>query len=122
MEAALGASPPAPTPINHFCLHTQHPLSTFSPRQAPFDPQLALAATTIEEFDRAITIHSFGWKSVQEYYAGSSSSLSVPHIAVPVLCMQVRGMRALRACEGDACMHVYVCVHVCVLRIPECGI
>jgi hypothetical protein len=35
------------------------------------------------------SIHSFGWKSVDQYYAGSSSSLSVPRLAVPTLCLQV---------------------------------
>eukprot|EP00195_Chlamydomonas_chlamydogama_P007473 CAMPEP_0202906248 /NCGR_PEP_ID=MMETSP1392-20130828/37919_1 /ASSEMBLY_ACC=CAM_ASM_000868 /TAXON_ID=225041 /ORGANISM="Chlamydomonas chlamydogama, Strain SAG 11-48b" /LENGTH=633 /DNA_ID=CAMNT_0049594653 /DNA_START=364 /DNA_END=2265 /DNA_ORIENTATION=- len=43
---------------------------------------------TIREFDDAITIHSFGWQSVDQYYAQSSSSLSVPHVTIPLLCIQ----------------------------------
>jgi len=31
---------------------------------------------------------SFGWPSVDAYYAGSSSSLSVPNVAVPLLVIQ----------------------------------
>ena len=29
-----------------------------------------------------------GWESVDAYYAGSSSALSIPHVAVPLLCIQ----------------------------------
>ena len=32
--------------------------------------------------------HTSGWSSVDQYYASSSSSLSVPHIRVPLLCLQ----------------------------------
>lgn len=32
-----------------------------------------------------------GWPSVDAYYEGSSSSLSLPHIRLPLLCVQVRG-------------------------------
>ncbi|EIE22712.1 AB-hydrolase YheT [Coccomyxa subellipsoidea C-169] len=54
------------------------------------DYQLDLAANckTIRDFDDAITRVSFGWPSVDAYYAGSSSSLSVPNVAIPLLCIQ----------------------------------
>ncbi|KXZ45822.1 hypothetical protein GPECTOR_50g616 [Gonium pectorale] len=42
----------------------------------PFRPDDVPRVNTIREFDDAITIHSFGWPSVDEYYKGSSSSLS----------------------------------------------
>ncbi len=57
----------------------------------PFRPDAVPTCTTIAQFDDAITIHSFGWPSVEAYYAGSSSSLSVPHLKIPTLCIQVRG-------------------------------
>ncbi|GIL85488.1 hypothetical protein Vretifemale_14002 [Volvox reticuliferus] len=54
----------------------------------PFRPDEVPLASTIREFDDCITIHSFGWRTVDEYYRGSSSSLSVPRIAIPTLCIQ----------------------------------
>ncbi|CAL8470709.1 g10251 [Coccomyxa elongata] len=52
--------------------------------------QLDLAAKceSIRDFDDAITRVTFGWPSVDAYYAGSSSSLSIPDVAVPLLCLQ----------------------------------
>lgn len=35
-----------------------------------FDLERAAAAATIREFDDALTIHSFGWPSVDDYYNG----------------------------------------------------
>eukprot|EP00967_Tisochrysis_lutea_P020094 scaffold22853_cov23-Tisochrysis_lutea.AAC.4 len=46
--------------------------------QGKFKPKVAQAARTIREFDDAITIHSFGWESTDQYYAASSSSKAVP--------------------------------------------
>lgn len=76
----------------------------------------AMQSKTIREFDEHITIGCFGerpaalvcrkaasegsgsalttrlrpagWNSVDEYYAGSSSSLSIPHVQIPLLCIQ----------------------------------
>lgn len=53
-----------------------------------FQPDRALKAKTIREFDDAITRISFGWHSVDEYYANSSSSLSIPDVRVPLLVIQ----------------------------------
>jgi len=53
-----------------------------------FKPKVAQAARTIREFDDAITIHSFGWESTDQYYAASSSSKAVPQVAIPMLCLQ----------------------------------
>jgi predicted alpha/beta-fold hydrolase len=53
-----------------------------------FDPEKALRAKTIREFDDALTRVSFGWDSVDEYYAGSSSSLSIPGVKIPLLVIQ----------------------------------
>lgn len=52
-------------------------------------PDLVPGCKTVKDFDEHITRHSFGWPSVEAYYAGSSSSLSVPVIKVPTLCIQV---------------------------------
>lgn len=53
-----------------------------------FDPQRAKAAKTIRDFDDAITRVSFGWPSVDAYYAGSSSALRVAGVRCPLLCLQ----------------------------------
>lgn len=54
----------------------------------PFNPTLAANARTIREFDEAITIHSFGWSNVDQYYIESSSARSIPDVRVPLLCIQ----------------------------------
>ena len=56
---------------------------------AAFNPTLALNAKTIRDFDEAITAVAFNWPSVDAYYAGSSSSLSIPDVAIPLLVVQV---------------------------------
>ena len=56
--------------------------------EKPYDPERALRAKTIRDFDDAITRISFGWPSVDQYYAQSSSSLSVPHVEIPLLVIQ----------------------------------
>jgi len=53
-----------------------------------YQPERALGAKTIRDFDDAITRISFGWPSVDEYYAKSSSSLSIPHVKIPLLIVQ----------------------------------
>ena len=53
-----------------------------------YDPDRALTAKTIRDFDDAITRISFGWPSVDEYYAKSSSSLSIPDVKIPLLVIQ----------------------------------
>jgi predicted alpha/beta-fold hydrolase len=54
-----------------------------------YNPTLAANCKTIREFDDAITRVSFGWPSVDAYYAGSGSAASVPNVAIPLLCIQV---------------------------------
>ena len=53
-----------------------------------FNSAAALQATTIRQFDDAITRVSFGWPSVEAYYAGSGSAARVPGVRVPLLCLQ----------------------------------
>lgn len=54
----------------------------------PFQADLALRARSIREFDDAITRIAFDWPSVDAYYEGSSSSLVVPDIRIPLLVIQ----------------------------------
>ena len=53
-----------------------------------FDPERAKTAKTIRDFDDAITRVSFGWPSVDHYYAGSSSAQRIGGVQVPLLCLQ----------------------------------
>eukprot|EP00884_Botryococcus_braunii_P020406 jgi/Botrbrau1/7049/Bobra.0165s0072.1 len=53
-----------------------------------YQPELAATCRTIREFDDAITRVSFGWPSVDAYYAGSGSAAAVPNVAIPLLCIQ----------------------------------
>lgn len=48
----------------------------------------ALNAKTIREFDEALTRVSFGFKSVDDYYANSCSSDSIRNVRIPLLCIQ----------------------------------
>jgi predicted alpha/beta-fold hydrolase len=79
-----------------------------------YEPDRALKAKTIREFDDSITRISFGWGSVDEYYAGSSSSSSVPDVKVPLLVIQaeddpiapVHAIPFDKLQENDYCMLV----------------
>jgi len=60
----------------------------FEQQESPVDLEKALRCKSIREFDVAVTVPTFGWKSVDDYYAGSSSCLSIPSVRVPLLCVQ----------------------------------
>ncbi|XP_057518276.1 embryogenesis-associated protein EMB8 isoform X2 [Amaranthus tricolor] len=49
---------------------------------------MAANCKTVKEFDEALTRVSFGFKSADDYYSHSSSSDSVKHVCVPLLCIQ----------------------------------
>eukprot|EP00252_Welwitschia_mirabilis_P014776 TRINITY_DN3276_c0_g1_i2.p1 TRINITY_DN3276_c0_g1~~TRINITY_DN3276_c0_g1_i2.p1 ORF type:complete len:403 (+),score=42.59 TRINITY_DN3276_c0_g1_i2:235-1443(+) len=53
-----------------------------------YDLDLTVNARSIREFDTGLTRVSFGFKSVDEYYAKSSSSDSIKHVEIPLLCIQ----------------------------------
>lgn len=59
-----------------------------APGGRPYRPDIAIKASTIRAFDDSITRVSFGWPDVDAYYAGSSSSLSIPDVKVPLLVLQ----------------------------------
>lgn len=54
------------------------------------DPDAVPLCRTVREFDEAVTRRTFGFASVDEYYAKSGSHLKLPHVAVPLLCIQAR--------------------------------
>ncbi|XP_002971512.2 embryogenesis-associated protein EMB8 [Selaginella moellendorffii] len=49
---------------------------------------LAANAKTVRQFDEGLTRVSFGYRSVDEYYADASSSKSIEHVKVPLFCIQ----------------------------------
>ena len=55
---------------------------------ARFDTDMAAAATSVRDFDEAITRRSFGFPSVDAYYAASGSALRIGAVGVPLLCVQ----------------------------------
>eukprot|EP00741_Cyanophora_paradoxa_P005159 tig00000863_g5001.t1 len=59
------------------------------PRRS-YDVRGALKARTVREWDEAITVRSFGWRDTAHYYAASSSKLALPHVAVPLLCINAQ--------------------------------
>jgi len=60
------------------------------PPPAGWDVDAALRGRTIGDYDRAITIHVFGFESLEAYYANSSSDEAVPKVRVPLLCIQAQ--------------------------------
>ena len=54
----------------------------------PFDPVAGAAAASIRAFDDAVTRVSFGFPSVDAYYAASGSAARIPSVAIPLLCLQ----------------------------------
>ncbi|KAL6005688.1 embryogenesis-associated protein emb8 [Asimina triloba] len=48
----------------------------------------AADARSVREFDEGLTRVSFGFKSVDDYYLNSSSSISVKDVRTPLLCIQ----------------------------------
>ncbi|KAK4844053.1 hypothetical protein QYF36_015836 [Acer negundo] len=48
----------------------------------------AANANSVREFDEGLTRVSFGFKSVDDYYSNSSSSDSIKHVRIPLLCIQ----------------------------------
>eukprot|EP00899_Mesostigma_viride_P007739 jgi/Mesvir1/16967/Mv15815-RA.1 len=53
-----------------------------------FQPERARTCRSVREFDEAITRVSFGFATVDEYYAWSGSCHSIPNVRVPLLCLQ----------------------------------
>ncbi|KAL4855756.1 Embryogenesis-associated protein B8 [Chlorella vulgaris] len=56
-----------------------------APGGKPYRTDLALQATSIGDYDEAITCVSFGWTDVLSYYAAGGSADSISNIRVPLL-------------------------------------
>lgn len=73
---------------------------------------MAANARTIKEFDEGLTRVSFGFKSADDYYFNSSSSLSIENVRTPLLCIQAandpiapsRGIPRAEIKENPHCM------------------
>eukprot|EP00276_Gloeochaete_wittrockiana_P009635 CAMPEP_0184644368 /NCGR_PEP_ID=MMETSP0308-20130426/1092_1 /TAXON_ID=38269 /ORGANISM="Gloeochaete witrockiana, Strain SAG 46.84" /LENGTH=369 /DNA_ID=CAMNT_0027072853 /DNA_START=1468 /DNA_END=2577 /DNA_ORIENTATION=- len=72
---------------NMFTMLSQHAHLFTANTEKGYEIEKALQSRTVREFDDAITRKTFGWDSVDAYYAGSSSSLSIPLIRIPTLCI-----------------------------------
>lgn len=59
---------------------------------AAFDPELALKAKSVRDFDVAVTVPSFDWPDADTYYKGSSSKDVVDRVKIPMLVIQVRSV------------------------------
>eukprot|EP00899_Mesostigma_viride_P022473 jgi/Mesvir1/340/Mv22744-RA.3 len=55
-----------------------------------YDVPRALKATSLREFDEAITIHSLGFASADDYYDSASCAPLLHKVVVPTLCLQAR--------------------------------
>eukprot|EP00246_Nothoceros_aenigmaticus_P001554 TRINITY_DN12047_c0_g1_i1.p1 TRINITY_DN12047_c0_g1~~TRINITY_DN12047_c0_g1_i1.p1 ORF type:complete len:404 (+),score=36.01 TRINITY_DN12047_c0_g1_i1:256-1467(+) len=53
-----------------------------------YNMDLVARAKTVRDFDEGLTRVSFGYRTVEEYYADASSSRVVERVKIPVLCIQ----------------------------------
>ncbi|KAL8136484.1 hypothetical protein V2J09_002485 [Rumex salicifolius] len=60
----------------------------FQGRSKVFDVESALSAKSVRDFDTAISMVSYGFETLEEFYSDSSSRLMVGDIKVPVLFIQ----------------------------------
>ncbi|XP_058104914.1 embryogenesis-associated protein EMB8 [Magnolia sinica] len=60
----------------------------FEDMDGEYNIPLAANARSVREFDDGLTRVSFGFKSVDDYYFYSSSSLSIKDVCTPLLCIQ----------------------------------
>lgn len=60
----------------------------FNDMPGEFNIPLAANATTVRDYDNALTRVSFGFNSVDEYYSKSSSSKFIKDVKIPLLCIQ----------------------------------
>jgi predicted alpha/beta-fold hydrolase len=60
----------------------------FEGRKNQFDARKGLSATTVREFDKAISMVSNGFGDIHAFYEYSSSRSWIDNIEVPLLCIQ----------------------------------
>ena len=68
------------------CVHCRH-VSLFRDANQ-LDVELAQRATTVREFDEAITAPSFGHRNADAYYRTAGSAQRIDKVKIPTLCIQ----------------------------------
>lgn len=61
----------------------------FQGKDKDFNVQKALSSDCLRDFDGAISMVSHGFSTVDDFYAESSTRLSISHVKIPVLFIQV---------------------------------
>lgn len=61
----------------------------FQGKDKDFNVQKALSSDCLRDFDGAISMVSYGFSTVDDFYAESSTRLSISHVKIPVLFIQV---------------------------------
>lgn len=61
----------------------------FQGRAKQFDVENALLATSVRDFEKAISMVSFGFSSIEDFYAKSSTQGVVGNVKIPLLFIQV---------------------------------
>jgi hypothetical protein len=62
----------------------------FQGKAKNFNVQKALSASCLRDFDGAISMVSHGFDTLHEFYAEISTRLSVAHVKIPLLFIQVQ--------------------------------
>lgn len=61
----------------------------FQGRGKGFNVERALAASSVRDFERAISMVSYGYDTIEDFYAKSSTRDVIDKVKVPVLFIQV---------------------------------
>lgn len=61
----------------------------FAGEKKGYEVSRALRAKTVREFDTAMSRVSYGFETLEEFYAAASSASKVSNVQVPLLCIQV---------------------------------
>lgn len=62
----------------------------FQGKAKGFDVEKALLAKSVREFERAISMVSYGFEAVEDFYSESSTRELVGSVKIPVLFIQVK--------------------------------
>lgn len=61
----------------------------FQGRGKGFDVQNALLATSVRDFEKAISMVTYGFDAIEDFYAKSSTRNVVGNVKIPLLFIQV---------------------------------
>lgn len=61
----------------------------FQGRRKGFDVEKALSAESVRDFEKAISMVSYGFDTIEDFYSNSSTRKLVGNLKVPVLFVQV---------------------------------